>query len=348
MRTSTITDEAVEEALEQVQSSHQEIQSVDRPAEKGDVITIGGKGDLLPAAEEDREEEAKEDENDSDEVSSGMEVLFDEESIDILLDSEIVFPGTDFVDHLVGKSAGDEVAFTITFPEDFDEETLAGRTASFKLNVLDVKERELPPIDDDLAKLEGDYETLDDLRENLKKRLQDQAESQAKEELIEGMVDDLLEDADLSYPPAAVEMEIDETVESFRNQVTRSGWDFDDYLKLQGLAEEALRDDFRESSEKRLRRRLVMRQFVIDEKLRINSEDVEALIDERTSHFENEELKKSMRDFYMSGSGFDMVSSEVLSEKVYDRVRAILSGTAPDFEELAALEQSAEGLEEEE
>jgi trigger factor len=296
------------------------------------------------AAEDEDLEAESTDEN----IETGLEVLFDEESADILLDNEIIFPGTDFVENLVGKSAGDEAVFTITFPEDFEEEGLAGRTADFHLHVLDVKKREVPALDDELAALEGDFETLDALRESLQTRLQEQAESQAKEDLIEGMVDDLLEDAELVYPPTAVEMEIDDTLENFKSQISRSGWDFDDYMQLQGLSEEDLREDFRESSEQRLRRRLVMRQFVLDEKLRIQTEDVEALIDERIGRFDNEELRNSMRDFYLSGSGFDMISSEVLSEKVYDRIEAIYNGTAPDLEALAELEEAEESLEEEE
>jgi trigger factor len=342
----TVTEEAVEEALEQVQVSHQEVESVDRPAESGDVITIGGRGVLLP--EEKEKEEGEADSEEEGVSQPDPEILFDEESTEILLDGEIIFPGTDFVDNLTGKASGDEASFTIDFPEDFEEEGLAGRTAEFNLNILDVKKREVPPLDDNLAALEGDYETLADLREDLEKRLQDQAEAQAKEELIEGMVDDLLNDAELVYPPSAVDSEIDDTLENFKAQVSRSGWDFNDYMQLQGLTEETLREDFRESSEERLRRRLVMRQFVLDEKIRIESEEIEALIDKRIGHFDNEELKKSMRDFYLSGSGFDMMSSEVLSEKVYDRIRAIYSGTAPDLDELAALEQTEENLEEEE
>jgi FKBP-type peptidyl-prolyl cis-trans isomerase (trigger factor) len=146
-----------------------------------------------------------------------------------------------------------------------------------------------------------------------------------------------------------VEMEIDDTLENFKNQVSRSGWDFEDYMKLQSLTEDSLRDDFRESSEERLRRRLVMRQFVLEEKLRIQSEDVEALIDERVARFDdNEELRDSMRNFYLSGSGFDMISSEVLSDQVYDRVKAIYSGTAPDLAELEEAERAEDVLEEEE
>lgn len=340
----TISDEAVEEALEQVQTNHQKLESVDRPAENGDVITIGGKGELLPQTvdepvdEETSEEDSEEDSEATDSQLSGG-TLFDEESLDLLMDSEKVFPGTEFIEHLLGKSAGDEISFSLTFPEDFEEEDLAGRTAEFSLNMLDVKKREVPPLDDELAKLEGDYETLDELLVALRERLQSQAEDQAQEELIEGMVDEFLDDAELVYPPAAVEVEIDDSVGNFKNQVEQSGWDFDDYMKLQGLTEESLRENFRDSSEERLQRRLVMRQFVLDEKLRIESEDVEALIDERVARYDNEELQQNMRDFYLSGSGFDMISSEVLSVKVYERVKAILSGTAPDLEELAEAEQ---------
>jgi len=344
-----ITDEAVEEALEQVQFNHQEVEVVDRPSESGDVITVGGKGELLPQAAAESDVEVSDEEDDADEAPSVPEVLFDEESIDLLVDSEKVFPGTDFVENLTGKSAGDEISFTLAFPEDYEEEGLAGRTAEFDLHVLDVKKRDVPPLDDELAKLEGDYETLDELRDDLRQRLQDQAEAQAKEELIEGMIDHLLEGAELVYPPAAVEMEIDETLENFKNQVSRSGWDFEDYMKLQSLTEDSLRDDFRESSEDRLRRRLVMRQFVLDEKLRIEAQDVEALIDERVARFDdNEELRNSMRNFYLSGSGFDMISSEVLSDKVYDRITAIFSGTAPDLTDLEEAEAIENALDEEE
>jgi trigger factor len=346
----TISDEAVEEALEQVQTNHQKLESVDRAAENGDVITIGGKGELLPqTVDEPVDEEASEEDSEATDSQLSGGTLFDEESLDLLMDSEKVFPGTEFIENLIGKSAGDEISFSLTFPEDFEEEDLAGRTAEFSLNMLDVKKRDVPPLDDELAKLEGEYETLDELLDALRERLQSQAEDQAQEELIEGMVDEFLDDAELVYPPAAVEMEMDDSVENFKNQVARSGWDFDDYMKLQGLTEESLREDFRDSSEERLQRRLVMRQFVLDEKLRIESEDVEALIDEHVARYDNEELQKSMRDFYLSGSGFDMISSEVLSVKVYERIKAILSGTVPDLEELAEAEQFDDSqLEEEE
>jgi trigger factor len=331
-----VTDEAVEEALEQIQIQHQTTEPVDRPIEAGDLITVSGKGELAPASptatEEDRGEDQGEDQEET--PVSEPELLFDQEHLELVMDAEKLFPGTSFVDNLVGQSAGDEVSFTVTFPANYEEEELAGRDASFDLSIIDVKSRDLPPLDDELAKLDGDYETMEDMRAGLSEQLQVQAQNQAKEDLIESTIDDLLEDTVIRYPPAAVEMEIDEMIESFRNQITRSGWEFADYLTIQGSTEESLREDFRENAETRLQRRLVLRQFMLDEKLRVEAEDVEAMIDERTGSIENEELRQQMHEFYLQGAGLDMISSEVLSNKVYERIVAILSGQAPDLAEL--------------
>ena len=202
-------------------------------------------------------------------------------------------------------------------------------------------------MDDELAKLEGNYETLEELRTGLRETIGEQAENQAKEALIESTIDDLLVDADVQYPPAAVEMELDEMVESFKNQIKNSGWEFEDYLKIQGSTEQSIRDDFSERAEERLTRRIVLRQFMLDEKLRVDTADVEKLVDERVGHYENEELRQQMHDFYLTGPGFDMISSEVLSNKVYERMVAILSGNAPDLDALEEEEEVSASLEEE-
>jgi trigger factor len=341
-----ITDEALEEALEQVQTTHQTLEAVERPIEAGDMVTVSGKGEVMAVLVDEDEETADEETDLEQTAEPGNEVLFDQENLELLMDSEKFLPGTPFVDNLVGHSAGDELSFGFTFPEDFDQEDLANREASFDLMIVDVKSRDLPPLDDELAKLEGSYETLEELRDSLRENLQKQAENQAKEALIESTTDALLADAVVQYPPAAMELELDEMVESFKNQIKNSGWEFEDYLKIQGSTEQSIREDFSESAEERLARRIVLRQFMLDEKLRVEAADVEKLVDERVGHYENEELRQQMHDFYLTGTGFDMISSEVLSNMVYERIVAILSGSAPDLDALEEEEVSA-SLEEE-
>ncbi len=333
-----VTDEAMEEALEYVRVRHQNIETVERPAERGDVVAISGHGRFTapapkPAEEEDEAELAESDA--TDEAESQGETIFDEERLEILLDEKTLFPDTPFVENVVGMGVGDQKAFTITFPDPYESEPeYAGREASFDLTVLEVKMRELPALDDELAKLEGDYETLDEMREGMRGDLLKSAQDEAKEKLLEEMIDDMLADATLVYPPAAVEGGIDELVEDFKNRLSRSGWKFEDYLNLQGVTEDAIREDFRETAETQLRRQLVLRQFILDEKLKIEAADIDSLIEERTARFDNEGLRKSMSDYYRTGRGFEVISSEVLSNKAYERVRAILSGTAPDLDTL--------------
>ncbi len=320
-----VTDEALTEALEYVRMRHQVIEPVERAAEAGDVVTISGRGKFTtpkPAAE-------------GEEATTEGEMLFEEESLDILLDDKTLFPDTPFVENLIGMSVGDQKEFTFVFPDPYEQDAeYAGREATFDVTVLAVKRRELPALDDELAKLEGKYETLDELREALRDDLAKEAEAAIKEKTIDDMIHHLIEDATMVYPPAAVEAQIDDMLEDFKNRLARSGWKYEDYLNLQGMTEENLRADFNENAEDQLRHQLALRQFILDEKLRVTAADVDELIDERIARFDNPGLRDSMRAYYRKGQGFDMISSEVLSNKAYERIRAIFSGNAPDLDAL--------------
>jgi trigger factor len=364
-----VTEEAVQEALEHVRSHHEIVEAVERPVEAGDKVTLSGKGELLEdeaaddeeesAAETEAEEETAdesevaedetfEDEDDEDLADEEGNVIFDYENIDLVMNADQLFFGQEFVDNVVGMSVGEEKTFTITFPDDFEEEDYAGRQATFTVSVLNVQSRTLPPLDDELAKQEGNYENLAELEEALRKELQEQAESGHKDELLEGMIDDLLEGVEeMIYPPAAVEQEIEGMLETYKNQVTRSGWEWSEFLLMQGKEEDEVREDFRETAEERLRRQLVMRQFIMDEKIRVKAKDIDALIDERIGRFDDEKLREGMRDYYRQGMAFDMLSSEILMEKMIERIEAVVAGNAPDLAELEAEEEETAVDEEE-
>lgn len=335
-----VSDEAVEEALQYAQTRHQTLEVVDRPAQLGDVVTIGGRGTLKPAAPAEGEEAPAE---------TVDEVIFDEERVEVLLETKTLFPETPFVDNIVGMSVGDQTTFSFTFGEDYElEKGFSGREATFDLTVLEIKNRELPPLDDELAKLEGDYETFDQYRESLREELARAAESNQKDELVNEMVEWLVEDATMVYPPAAVDVQIDEMVNDFKTRLQRSGWQVDDYLQLQGATEESLREDFRENAERQMKNQLALRQFILDEKLRVELADIDGLIEDRVARFDNDELKNSMREYYRAGRGFEAISSEVLRDKVYERTKAILLGEAPDLDVLDATGETTEAEEAEE
>ncbi|HSM55246.1 MAG TPA: trigger factor [Candidatus Sulfomarinibacteraceae bacterium] len=318
-----VTDEALDEALQRVRERHEVLEPVARPAMSGDVVTLSGVGEVI-------EEES-------------TEVIFDEERIELLLDAETTFPGTDFVDNIIGMEVGDEGEFSITFPEDSEDESLRDKEAAFSVTVLDVKSRYLPELDDELAREEGDYETLDDLREALREELEEQAEQQARDDLFDSVMEELLEGATLVYSPIVVSEELERIIDNLKDQVTRSGWQWEDYMLLQGETEESLREEWQERAEEQVRRGLALRKFVEQERLAISEEDLEEAIEERLERFEeNEELRDQMREFFQQGQGLEMLSSQLVMDKVHERMEAIVTGNAPSFEELEAAEAEAE------
>ena len=330
----TVTDEALEEALEYVRVRHQSIETVDRPAAAGDVVSISGHGRFTspkPAAEG---EEAAEEEADEADSADDNDIIFEEERLDILLDDKTLFPETPFVENLVGMSAGDHKEFNFTFADPYEHEAdYAGREALFDVTVLEVKQRDLPELDDELARQEGDFETLEALRESLRDDLMRDAEGAAREKVLDDLIHQLMDGATMVYPPAAVDAQIDTMVDDFRSRLTRSGWQFQDYLNLQGITEDKLREDFSENAESQLKHQLALRQFILDEKLRVEVADIDEKIEKQVARFGNESISDSMRKYYRSGVGFDVISSEVLSEKAYERALAIFSGNAPDLAE---------------
>jgi trigger factor len=323
-----VTDEALEEALESIRDQHEILEPIDRPAEFGDLITVSGVGKI--------------------DEETGEEIWHEHET-DLILDPEKLFPNLPFAENLVGMPAGETKEFGFTFPEDYKDEELAGRKATFEVSMEKVQSRELPELTDEMAQEEGDYETVDELREGLKKELYEQAKRQAKSELLDDVVDEMLAEAEINYPPAVVESELDDTLERYKDQVTRSGWQWDDYLKLQSITEESLRDEWREAAVERVRRALVLRQFIEEEKLSVVPAEIDSAVDKRLGQFgENEELRDQLRSIFTQGEGLDMMTNEILMDKVQERVEDIVTGNAPDLEALEAAAETADQAYEEE
>ncbi len=321
-----VTEEAVDDALEHLRTHHEVLEPAERPAQEGDFVTLDGTGEYVDAEGE-------------------VQTLFDEERIEYVLDREKLFKGTPFVDELIGMESGDAKSFSFTFPEDYSDETLAGREVSFDLTLLDVMDRQLPELDDELAKLEGDYETLDELRQALAERLKEQAEQQARSDLFESMMEKLGEDAELVYPPVLVHSQIHEMIDERREMVRRAGMEWEQFLQMTNATEESLHETLQEPAAEQVKRRLLLMQFMTDEKIRITQEDIEAELDKQVGQYEDENLREAMRSYLSQGPGMEQISGALLMNRIIDRMEAIASGNAPDLAELEAEAAEAEAAE---
>jgi trigger factor len=319
-----VTDEAVDEVLEQIRQRHTLTEVVDRPVAVGDLVRLTINGRTVTA-------DGKE------------EPFVEDQTANVIIDPEKLMPGTPFAENIVGMSDGEAKEFRFTFPEDYEDEDVAGREAIFDVKVIEVNSREVPEIDDELAKIDGGHETLVELRQWVSDRLQKEAEARAESDLVEAMIDDLVADAQILYPPAAVDRELDGRIDKLKRRVTDGGWSWEQYLESRAQSEEEMREQSRVESEEQVRRALVFAEFVRQEKLAISPEDVEEALSLRLAEFEEENLRNHLRELYTSDEGMQALSGDIIMSKVKDRVQAILGGRAPDLD---ALESAASDEEE--
>lgn len=317
-----ITADAVDEALAQIRERHAVVEPVDRSAEIGDIVTVTGTGYL-----DDDEED----------------VIFKEERFDVTLEEDTVFAGTPFADNLLGREAGDELSFSFTFADDYEEEEeWRGKEAHFEITILDIKHRHVPELDDDLAREEG-AESLEELRSTTAERLQTQAESQAKNDLIENLIASLVENVEeLVYSPIIIERQLDELIDQFRQRIEQIGIEFDRYLQMMNQSEDDVRELREEEAVDQVERRLVMTKFVETEYLQVSETEFEAGFEDMLSPYDDDDEMRTSMQKYLLESGGTVVINKLIIDKLYDRYVAILKGEAPDLETLQAEHEAAE------
>jgi trigger factor len=317
-----VKEEAVDEALELIRNRHAVTEVVDRPVAVGDLVRLTINGRTVDA--------------------EGQEEPFaEDETVNLLIDPEKVMPGTPFAENVTGMAAGESKEFRFTFPEDYEDGEVAGREGIFNVDVIEVSSRELPELDDELAHSEGEYETLEELRQSVRERLQKEAEAQAESDLVQGMIDDLVAGAELVYPPAAIDRELDRKIESLKERIEKIGWSWEKYLETVEEDEEALREQSRGEAEEQVQRSLVFAEFVRQEKIAIHPEDMEEALLARLADIE-EEMRDHVRQLFTGDEGVQLLSGDIIMKKVKDRIQAILRGDAPDLDALESAERDEE------
>ena len=328
-----VTDEAVEEAVQEFierKTTTEEI--ADRASAEGDMIKVIGKGVFKPA--EDAEEDAEPD------------VLFEEEDgIEFLLDAEKTFQGTDFVSNLIGKSVGDELEFSITYADDYEVSDFAGRQVDFNLEVIELMQRIVPELNDELVK-DDNYEDVADFRAKTRETLENSAFETFRGEVLDEWIEDLKKDATLVYPPGAVDAELDDRLEGFKQQISSYGWNWEDYMNIQNESEDQIKENWREDVTTNVENGLVLREFISAEKLKLEDDEFNELVEERLEGFGDmeENIRESMREVLMSDESRQRMGNELMVRKAFERIEAILAGNAPDLSELedAAAEEEAD------
>ena len=184
-----------------------------------------------------------------------------------------------FAEQLYGAQPNERRVVTVTFPETYKPDTLAGKTAKFDVIVHDITAPVLPPLDDSLAKQVSDLETLDALRNEVRRRLERSAQAQAREALENDLVNALVASHDFPLPDILVQRETESLLADVKETVAQSGLDWNAYLRARNQSEEALKAELRSNAERRVKGALLIEEISKAEKIRVSGTDVDREIE---------------------------------------------------------------------
>ena len=246
-----ITDEQVNEELEKVRRRNSRIVTVERPAKLEDTAVIDylGTVDGVP-------------------FDGGKA-----EGHNLVLGSGAFIPG--FEDQVVGMSAGEERDINVTFPEEYHEKSLAGKAAVFHVKCNEVKETQLPDLDDELAKDVSEFDTLDEYKASVRERLEKAAEADAENQFQSVLIEKAGDNMTAEIPDAMVEEQLDSMVREYDRNLQMNGLNLELYLKYLGQTPAAFRDSIRPTAERRAKTDVVLDAVAAAENIAVSDEDID-------------------------------------------------------------------------
>ncbi|WP_101844499.1 trigger factor [Halobacillus sp. Marseille-P3879] len=220
-----------------------------------------------------------------------------------------------FEEQLVGKAAGEEADVQVTFPEEYHAEDLAGKEATFKVKIHEIKGKELPELDDEFAKdVDEEVESLDELKKKTRDRLEEQKKTDAENQKRDTLVQKASENAEVEIPQAMVDTELDRMVSEFEQRLQMQGMTKDMYFQFTGQDEDALREQMQEDASKRVKTNLTLEAIAEAENVEATEEDVNSELENMASMYQTDVAQLTQ----MLGGNTDMVKEDLKVRKAID------------------------------
>lgn len=288
-----VTEEEMNSELERLQQRHAELVVIDDEAAKnGDTVVIDfdGSVDGVP-------------------FEGGKA-----ERYSLELGSNTFIPG--FEDQVVGLATGDFKDVTVTFPETYHAEELAGKEAVFKVKVHEIKRKELPELDDEFAKDVSEFETLAEFKEDLKKQLEARKEQEGKAARESALVDKIGENAEVEIPEAMIQGEVQNMVRDFDNRLHAQGMNLDMFLNFSGQTIDDLKAQMQGDAEKRVRNNLVLEQIAKAEEIEATEEEINKELADMAEAYKR--TPEDIRNILAANGSLGSLNEEILLRKTIE------------------------------
>ena len=226
--------------------------------------------------------------------------------------SNSFIPG--FEEQLVGAKTGDAKDVEVTFPEEYHAAELAGKSATFKVTVKEVKGKELPELNDDFAKeVDAEVEGIDALRTKLKEATAEEKKQLAAQTLRDTLVEAAAENATIDIPEAMIKSETDRMLQEFGQRLEQQGMNLDLYYQFSGQDEEALRTQMTEDAKSRVKVSLTLEAIAKEEKIEATEEDIDAELEKMSAQF-----NMKLEDIKRALGGTDVLANDLRFQKTVE------------------------------
>lgn len=204
----------------------------------------------------------------------------------LTIGSGAFIPG--FEEQLIGAEIAKELEVNVTFPEDYQAEELKGKAAVFKCTVKEIKEKELPELNDEFAGEVSEFETLAEYKEDVKNKLMEKKEEDAKRAKEDAVMEAIIEDAKMDIPEPMLETQQRQMVEDFSQRIQQQGLSIEQYFQFTGLTPEKFMEQTKPQAEKRIKSRLVLEAVVAAEKIEVTDEEFDKELEKMASQYQME------------------------------------------------------------
>ncbi len=257
-----VTKKEVEEELERIREKNARIVTVeDRDLKDGDISVIDFEGFVDGVA-----------------FDGGKG-----ENFELTIGSGQFIPG--FEDQMVGMKIGEERDVNVKFPEEYHAENLAGKDATFKVKLHEIKEKVLPELDDEFAKDVSEFDTLEEYRKDLNKKVKERKENQAKATKEQEAIEKFIEKVEVVIPDGMIDEEVEKMVEEMNANLSYQGLNIDQYLQYMGITLEDYKKEMRVQAEKRIKLNLGLEAVAKEEKVEVSDEEIDAKIKELSAQY---------------------------------------------------------------
>lgn len=234
------------------------------------------------------------------------------EGYDLEIGSGSFIPG--FEEQLVGVKIGEEKDVTVTFPEEYHAEELAGKEATFKAKVNEIKYKDVPELTDEIAnELDAEANTVDEYKENLRKKLTDQKETDAENNQKEEAISKASNNASVEIPDAMINTELDRMVQEFGQRMQQQGLNLETYYQISGQDESQLREQMKDDAEERVKTNLTLTAIADAEEIEVTEADIDKELEKMSGQF-----NMSVEDIKQTLGNTDIVKNDVRIQNVID------------------------------